>query len=697
MASTITAILTKPPPNLAELRPDAPYPLVDLINRILEKDRDKRNISARQVGAELEAILHGETTPAQPVKSRFYTPVPTPPPTSALPSSTSIIHTPTGRVAGEELDGSTELGMKPVTATFSPTAPPSKLPLIMGSIVTILVIAAGVFFFAARRAAVPIVPTAIIKTVSTPAAKDEYVVLVAPLQAVRAQERDSSRLIVSDLKQRLEVEAPFSKIRIRQYATVIASHDEAQAAAQAEGATLVVWGTYDENGLQLNLQIGDISAFKYNSFNRDLLERTTNVRITITDESRQSIAPQVLGAIGVLAIADGDVYEFGRMLAIMDTLKVSGAEVTGDSVAARVQRYFGAYLHNTNDAFTAADQAITSDSSNAILYALRSQARWQILAQTGGSPGVTEVDNADRDARTAQRLASEQWALPYILFRSSAYASYRASLYDQNLANLSKMIELRPDDWYLRLSRGIVYYQIKQYDQAEKDIDDGIALKPDTSFPYSFAVVLSLRKGNLQQAADLTDTIVRDLPPDPAFFTRLEKALFGDNTGLGGSMFPVFSRLILDQYNDAIQMVQNSAKDGSLPQGTILIDVNMMQGVAQCNLGRYDKAVNLYNLFIPTNSDYPLLLLLRADSLLAQNKNDLGRKDIAKLMQSKNADTFAPFAMAVMNSEFGCKDLFDKRKIATVQAKYGATKAAAINGMLTGQAPTPKPEGTASQ
>ena len=55
-AALITAILHQPTPDLEALCPGVPVALVDLVYRLLEKDRNQRIGSARQVGAELEAI-----------------------------------------------------------------------------------------------------------------------------------------------------------------------------------------------------------------------------------------------------------------------------------------------------------------------------------------------------------------------------------------------------------------------------------------------------------------------------------------------------------------------------------------------------------------------------------------------------------------------------------------------------------------
>jgi serine/threonine protein kinase/tetratricopeptide (TPR) repeat protein len=81
----VTAILTRPVPDLEFLRPDCPPALTDLVYRMLEKDREARIPSVRLVGAELEAILRDMNRPtprggrhyAPASDSRFATPTPT--------------------------------------------------------------------------------------------------------------------------------------------------------------------------------------------------------------------------------------------------------------------------------------------------------------------------------------------------------------------------------------------------------------------------------------------------------------------------------------------------------------------------------------------------------------------------------------------------------------------------------------------
>src|SRR5262249_51400499 len=62
-SAQVTAILMNPVPDMEVLRPDLPVALIDLVYRMLEKDRQRRISSARLVGADLEVILRGEVTP----------------------------------------------------------------------------------------------------------------------------------------------------------------------------------------------------------------------------------------------------------------------------------------------------------------------------------------------------------------------------------------------------------------------------------------------------------------------------------------------------------------------------------------------------------------------------------------------------------------------------------------------------------
>lgn len=73
----VKSILVDPFPDLEAQRPDCPVALVDLVYRMLEKDRDARIRSMRRVGVELETIILGDDQRSAlqpPVQSRQRTP-----------------------------------------------------------------------------------------------------------------------------------------------------------------------------------------------------------------------------------------------------------------------------------------------------------------------------------------------------------------------------------------------------------------------------------------------------------------------------------------------------------------------------------------------------------------------------------------------------------------------------------------------
>ena len=69
LMTILRLILTEPPPDLEKLCPHAPIALLDLVYRMLEKDRHTRIPSVRHVGAALEDILHGRDN--RPLSSSF--------------------------------------------------------------------------------------------------------------------------------------------------------------------------------------------------------------------------------------------------------------------------------------------------------------------------------------------------------------------------------------------------------------------------------------------------------------------------------------------------------------------------------------------------------------------------------------------------------------------------------------------------
>jgi formylglycine-generating enzyme required for sulfatase activity len=90
------AILRQPLPDLRLFRPDAPAPLVDLIARMLEKDRERRYGSMREIGVDLERIVRSISPSAVAVAPVADMHMPEPEPAALAVSEVDLTVTRTG-------------------------------------------------------------------------------------------------------------------------------------------------------------------------------------------------------------------------------------------------------------------------------------------------------------------------------------------------------------------------------------------------------------------------------------------------------------------------------------------------------------------------------------------------------------------------------------------------------------------------
>ena len=373
-----------------------------------------------------------------------------------------------------------------------------------------------------------------------PVGPNEYMVLVAepePLQ--QAPERNLGTSIAESLKQTLERDVPFSSVRIRVYPRVIHSEAEARAAAEANGAAVIVWGNYTPDLIELEIQIGVTTGFKHIAFDREILERTTNVRVHLTDERRQSVALHVLGVINALWTADGSGYELARNLAIISEISVVPAEIVSGGVAGHLQKAASLYYDQTQQAITEYDAALALDPGGAMVYAYRSAA----YLRSG------DLEKSQRDIATARRLGPDGWTMPLYM-----QVTYFASINDAASAIdvFDEIIALRPEDWFAYSYRGILYYLLAEYDQAQADCDRAIALGSTANFPYVISGMVSLRNGEFERLREDFNTVITQFP-DPALSLRLIEAIYGDAIPyVFGPLLSAAGNLLLGQYEQAV-------------------------------------------------------------------------------------------------------------------------------------------------
>jgi len=672
-AAILTAILNKPAPDLKRLRPSTPDALVNLIRQMLEKNRNHRIGSVRLVGAEIEAIIRGQDTPLRNAlrqagvgpgalerHSRFATPTDD---GEQRPHIPAMMSTPEGQEHGFSdvyppksspptllSDGYIKMtpappGQTPPTASTSITGeypPGSNLRWIALIAVVLITAVAAVLIVAiisgavsdstgGERSAPPLAPTATIE----PVAAGEYMVLVAALEPLGVEPRDVSRFIVDNLRQELEQGVSFSTARIRAYPEVITSEEQAHAAAQAAGATVVIWGSYTADAIQLDVQIGVTNAFPRLVLPLEQVARVANVRVTMTDERRESVAQQVLGVLAALHGGSGDVYEFMRTLAIMAEIESPDAEPVGANVAAYTHRYFAGYSQMSPDEIDLIEQAIAEDAANPLLYALQA-----VAFQRKG-----DFSAAQRAAETAARIGPSNWVVPMVIAAISSESPQDAlSLFDQ-------VVQLRPDDWYAYASRGTIFYLMHDYEHALADFQQSIALGPDANFPYALAGLIEMASGDFPAAFGYIQVILSQFP-DPDLYARIVGATVGNHDTFG-PLVSAFVNMTLGRYEAVLRATQTGIE--RIGPST---DLLMMQGLAYCNLNQPAEAEQVYSQVIALNGadspDNAFALVLRGDVRLQQANRDGAQSDFA---QSETFGVLPPLLIDLFRTgQANCKN-----------------------------------------
>lgn len=631
-AAIILKIMTEPIPDLQAIRPDVPAEFIWLIYEMLEKDRDLRVSSIREVGARLEKLLRMvDDNPGNvpQITSRFSTPPHTKPPAESVNFKSFL------NKSIQPLPQ--EVPLSDSMITLHAARRRQRFSLLLGIVLTLAVV--GAVFLFTRDSATPKDEIILVE----PVADDEYMVLVAELENIEGEERPVTRLLVNELTQTLESEIPFSAYRVRAYPNVISTPEEAFKAAEANKATLVIWGNYTPDVINLELQVGVTNAFSHIEavkVPREMLERTANISVQLADVQKQSIAPMIIRMTQVLETANGNTFNLARNIAIMDEMVIDTAEIQSSGVSREVQNFFEYYVSDTQKSVEATETAIGIDAGNPLLYLMRSGANQRL--------GNTEA--AQRDALTAQRLGGDEWAMPYIALGN--HAVYFQNNVPQGIESYTKVIELRPEDWFAFTFRGVMYYALGEYEAAKTDLDKAIELEPQANWPYIYATLLALREGRIATAQAYNELVVHEFP-DPTLANRGIQGFYGSiASNFIGLTFSAGGNMVLGRYNEALTDA-NAAL-----QISQVAELYLIQGFSHCNLGDDAAAEESYAQAITLDPDFAALYLLRAEVLLRQNKLPEALSDIQKAKSYDLGAEFDALIEAGQTGEISCHNFF---------------------------------------
>ena len=476
-----------------------------------------------------------------------------------------------------------------------------------------------------------------------PVAEDENLILVADMEYISGTERDVSRFIVSDLAQVLDEDSDFSKLRIRAYPQVITSAERAFEVAEANRASVIIWGNYDDESVNVDVQLGPVSLLEENPFSQEDLEDIANGKLRIDNERVQSLAASVVAAMNILHTANSNSFDVAVNLTTLEVASPENPTVVGNNAAARWHRYLQLFQTDAGVALEELNQALDIEI-NPIIYLGRSLA----FIRLG------RLEEANQDMRTAQTLSPDGWLMPTTTLAQAElflHNDYEAAF---ELSN--QIVEANPDDWYALTLRGGAAFFLGDYEQAEADLKKAIGTgNAELNYPYFVLTAVTLRKGNLLESLELIDTI-QEVFPDPSLTERLLKSGYGitEDSNIVGASGAAFGNFVIGQWSRVIEIVTKAeAMPGFFP------DMYLLRGLAHCNLDDPAAAEADYTTVIESDPNFTLAYVLRIQVRAEQNNLVGALADATQVLNSEQASVFTSLIPAVQDGEMNCKNMLN--------------------------------------
>lgn len=342
-----------------------------------------------------------------------------------------------------------------------------------------------------------------------PAGEGEVLVLVADFTGDETIEADTR--IYRALRERV-ASSQLENVRVERLegiAPLLA--EDAAAAGEPYGATLVIWGTADRLGIEPRYQI---------IRHQDLIRQQADLGITTADETPSFSAYVVedvpgefeylmLFSLGQMAYFAGDYAEARRLFDEALSVEVDPTRASALGMAT-VYLYRG-YTADIQGDYGAAQEdytrAITIDPTLSAAYYNRGLIRYRAGA------------NQDALADYSQAIALNPGVARYYNNRAAVY--YALGDYAAALQDADEAIRLDGSLANAYTNRGLIRLTIGNTGDALGDFDRAIELAPDSAAAYNNRGYLYYLEGRLDEAlADTSRAIELDPAYAPAYDSR---------------------------------------------------------------------------------------------------------------------------------------------------------------------------------
>jgi len=638
-ASVLISIMQEDPHPLHQARPEIPQALAQLVDQMLVKDREQRIDSIRDVGTRIERILRNSEAEADAIPSRFDTP------TDSLPIAVSP--TPTPQTAPDH--ATRTFTPKAQTTSATETARPRSSTSLLTFLVILLLFGLGaaflgiVFSNAEDESDPTDEPNIAVVNVEADNAP-QMTILVAALEPIDTTRTDPARFMVTDLQQKLNPSTSQIAVDVIPYPEIISSREEADAVAETNKAEVILWGNYDSELAEINVQLGSLASYPP-QIDRRFVEEVTELQVRLEDPRRESVFLPTLAMLAWMQSAAGNGPEVTNILAQLQLINHVSGELVGTPAAVEQTTALQVYLDDIEQAERLVEAVTEKLPANPLPYI-----NMAILDLRRGN-----IAAAERMIDTSERLAnSDVWDLPL-------YQRANITLAEQDYAATmdyyNTLVERRPDDWFVWNFRGFLHYILENYDAARQDYAQAISLRPTNNFSYPILVMLALRDADLSEAVSLIDEMIIAFP-DPLAAYYMTQAAYGDEIEtIIGPYFAAFGHLTLARYDEAIRFSEDA-----LELNDTLPEPHFMLGFARCNLGELEAADAAYTNAIEQDDTFLAAYLLRAD--VRNRMGDVvGALEDVRVVQEALAERDAdpdPLMQQAVAGNISCETIFQR-------------------------------------
>jgi tetratricopeptide (TPR) repeat protein len=439
---------------------------------------------------------------------------------------------------------------------------------------------------------------------------------------------------VDDLKQKLTVQPPPTNYIVCEYPRAIHSDQDALTIASVNHADVIVWGNYTPDFIESEVQVGETSNLL---IPQDLLAKTANVRVRMTNERRDSIARQVLGVIDIAIIARGNTYDYLQNTIKLFVSEPTNTKIISGGVPGHVYKFVDLFSDDTQKGLDEINAAVELDAGNPLLYMMRAPT----LQRLG------RFDESMDDAETAIRYGPKGWTTP--LFFKANQDLFTGN-YDSAIQYYNQIIDTTSEHWFSYNMRGYLWLMKGNLDEARTDIDKSLALQPTENWPYMWASSIALRQGRLADVKSYVEQAQVRFP-DADAGEKMAALLADEQVNPFTPALSAFWSMNLGQFNKAVQKAQ--IVQGINPKFT---DAYLVEGLSYCNLRKLPEAEAAYNKAIEIEPTFVLLYMLRADVRKQQGNLPDAMSDFAKVQQSPQAAQMKDYILAAQTGKLGCKN-----------------------------------------